>query len=270
MQSKLNVNDKRSYLLRFQRFQKSRENFFAPKIFSAIRSQYNNFLSVLESGYTEHQAILYVNSEPIIKVLKNLYLDAGIVYGAKVRADLNAKVSHRLRNPNTFNTKARMPMGFSEEMRRLIEEYFSLDILNQSEDITKTTKELIRQVFTRAYEKGEGIDDIIAQLKDTELSRIRARLIARTETVTAANQGSLFVAKSSGLELQKEWLSARDNRVRFHHRHLNGQKVGIDDYFHDHGVTMKVPGARVQENGDPVPASFVCNCRCTTLYIPVD
>jgi hypothetical protein len=263
--------DKREYLLRFHRFQKSRETFFAPLIFKALRSQYSTLLTALEKGYTEHQAILQIDSAPIVKVMKDLYVDAGIVYGAKVRADLNRLMPKRLPNPNSFTQfKARLPMGFSEEMRRLIEQYFSLDILNQSEGITETTKELIRQVFTNAYQLGEGIDDIIAKLKDTELSRVRARLIARTETVTAANQGSLFVAKSAGLELNKEWLSARDSRVRLHHRIVNGQKVGIDDYFNVGGYQMSVPGARVQANGFPVPAWEVCNCRCTTLYIPID
>lgn len=288
--------EKRSYLLRFHRFQKSREKHFAPLILAAIRSQYDTLLSDLKQGYTEQQALQKIDSSPVSKVLKSLYVDAGTIYGAKVRSDLNKLVPYRLQNPNSFTQiknlqnhtfsgknnshildknisiemKARMPMGFSEEMRQLIEQYFSIDILNQSEGITETTRELIRQVFTDAYAKGEGIDDIIAQLKDTELSRVRSRLIARTETVTAANQGSLFVAKSTGLELNKEWLSASDSRVRMHHRHLNGQIVGIDDFFHDHGVTLKVPGARVQENGLPVPASFVVNCRCTTLYVPVD
>lgn len=267
----MNNADKRSYLLRFHRFQKSRETYFAPKIFAAIREQYDTLLSSLNAGSTEHQALYHITAEPIAKVLKQLYLDAATIYGAKVRADLNRLVPYRVENPNTFNQfKARLPMGFSESMRQLIESYFEVDILNQSQGITETTRDLIRQVFTDAYEKGEGIDDIISQLKDTELSRVRARLIARTETVTAANQGSLFVAKSTGLDLNKEWLSASDNRTRLHHRHLNGQIVGVDDYFHDHGVTMKVPGARVQENGLPVPASFVCNCRCSVAYIPID
>lgn len=267
----MNAADKRNYLLRFHRFQKSRETYFAPKIFAAIREQYSALLSSLDAGHTEQEALFSITSEPIRKVLKNLYVDAATIYGAKVRSDLNRLVPYRVENPNTFNqVKARMPMGFSESMRQLIEQYFSVDILNQSEGITDTTRDLIRQVFTAAYEKGEGIDDIISQLKDTELSRVRARLIARTETVTAANQGSLFVAKSTGLNLNKEWLAASDSRVRNHHRHLNGQIVGVDDYFKDHGVTMKVPGARVQENGLPVPASMVVNCRCTTVFIPVD
>lgn len=313
----MNASDKRNYLLRFHRFQKSREAFFAPKIFAALKSQYDTLLSDLNLGLTEHQAISKIDPAPIQRVLKNLYFDAATIYGAKVRSDLNRLVPRRLPNPNSFNQfksliekmiecpychaqtpdvesgmgyircdncgkafssnkenkeqKARMPMGFSEDMRRLIEQYFSLDILNESEGITDTTKELIRKVFTDAYAKGEGIDDIISQLKNTELSRIRARLIARTETVTSANQGALFVAKSTGLDLNKQWLSASDNRVRFHHRSVNGQTVGVDDYFNVGGYDMKVPGDHGGKDGRlPVPASEICNCRCTTVFIPID
>lgn len=95
-------------------------------------------------------------------------------------------------------------------------------------------------------------------------------MIARTESVTAANTGALIVAKSTELDLNKEWLAASDNRVRAHHIHLNRQIVPLNGYFHDHGVTMQHPGGRKQEDGTAVPAEMVINCRCTTLFIPLD
>lgn len=279
----MNASDKRNYLLRFHRFQKSRETFFAPKIFTAIRTQYDTLLKDLTSGLNEHQAIAKIDPEPVRKVLKDIYIDAATIYGAKVRADLNRLVPRRLQNPNSFNIlkshkisefgqiKARLPMGFSEEMRRLIEQYFSLDILNESEDITDTTKKLIREVFTNAYAKGEGIDDIVKQLKDTELSAKRSRTIARTETVTSANAGALFVAKSTGLDLNKEWLSASDHRVRHPHRLANGQTIGVDDYFNVGGFEMAIPGDHGGKNGRLiVPPELTINCRCTTLFIPIE
>ncbi len=268
----MNATDKRNYLLRFHRFQKSREEFFSPKIHVALRTQYNTLLHDLSHGLTEHQAIAKIDSEPIKKVLQDLYLDAATIYGAKVRADLNRLVPRRLQNPNSFNQfKSRLPMGFSEEMRRLIIQYFALDILNDSEGITETTKNLIRKVFTEAYALGEGIDDIVAKLKDTELSAKRARTIARTETVTSANAGSLFVAKSTGLDLNKEWLSASDHRVRHPHRIANGQTIGVDDYFNVGGFDMLIPGDHGGKNGKLiVPPELTINCRCTAVYIPID
>jgi uncharacterized protein with gpF-like domain len=145
-------------------------------------------------------------------------------------------------------------------------EYFGQDILNTSIGITETTKKLIRDVFINAYAQGLGINDIIKQFEDTEMSRIRSRLIARTETVTSANGGALIVAKETGLLLNKIWLATKDSRTRHDHAEVDGHTVGRDEYFDVGGATMLHPGARTQEDGSPVPVSEVANCRCTTLY----
>lgn len=260
--------EKHSHLQRFHRFQKSREKYFAPSIFKAIRSQYDVVLQYLHKGSTEHEAINRISATTISAAIKPLYIDAGTVYGAKVRADL-VKMKRSVKSYVVgIETKHRLAMGFSEAMRQQIEQYFSYDILTTSEGITQTTKDLIMQVFTDAYAKGEGIDDIIKQLENTELSRIRARLIARTETVTAANAGALFVAKDTGLDLKKEWLAASDSRVRNDHRNVSGQIVGMNDFFIVGGYKMLHPGDRGGKGELPVPAKEVINCRCTQLFLP--
>lgn len=204
------------------------------------------------------RAIDFIDSFPIVKVIRNIYMDAGIVYGAKIRADIKAK-RHEL--------KARMPIGFSERMAQLIAEYFGQDILEASNGITETTKSLIREVFTESYALGLGIDDIVKKLENTELNKIRARLIARTETVTSANRGGFMVAKESGLTLNKVWLSARDHRVRHDHSNVDEHTVGINDYFIVGGEELLVPGDRGGHDGKPaVSPENVINCRCCTLY----
>jgi len=248
--------EKNNYLLRFKRFQQSRERLFAPKIFKAIRSQYNTVIQHAKSEGLE-ASLNRIDTTPISTTLKELYTDAATIYGAKVRADLQRQ-------------KARMPMGFSEAVRAMIEAYYKTDILNTSQGITDTTKDLIREVFSNAYEIGLGIDDIIVQLENTELSRIRARLIARTETVTAANQGAMFVGSQSGYPLNKEWLAAIDNRTRRDHAAVNGIVIPFADYFDVNGYKMMQPGDRGGRDGNlKTPAKEVCNCRCTVLMIPV-
>lgn len=268
--------EKHNHYLRFHRFQKSRETYFAPLIFKAIRSQFDHFIHLIHSGQTEHNAVNKISSGAISEVLKRLYLDAGTVYGAKIRADFQKLKRARPGTSKSLSwypleVKHRMAMGFSELMRQQMEQYFSIDILNQSEGITQTTRELITQVFTDAYQQGEGIEDIVKKLENTELSKMRARLIARTETVTAANAGALFVATSTGLDLKKEWLAASDSRVRNDHRGVNGQVVTLDGYFNVGGYDMKIPGDHGGKDGKlQVPAKEVINCRCTTLFIPTD
>ena len=192
-------------------------------------------------------------------LLNVIYYDAAKNYGAKIFTQYN-----KLKR---VEVKARQPMGFSERMNELIKKYFGVDILNTSLGITETTKRLIRQVFTDGYAKGLGINDLIKQLENTELSRTRARLIARTETVTAANAGAYIVAKNTGLKSNKIWIAVKDKRTRHDHAEVDGQTVPIDKYFNVGVSTMLVPGGRTQEDGSDVPINEVANCRCTTGYI---
>ena len=198
------------HIQRFKTFQQNREKYFAPLINTELIKQYKQATTHIHDGI--HNAILKIDSAGMVRVIRHLYMDAGITYGAKIRADLNKQ--------GLLNQKRRA-IGFSERMAQLIADYFRTDILNTSEGITNETRKLITEVFSKYYELGYGIDQIVKQLENTELSRVRARLIARTETVTAANKGALFVAKDTGLKLNKTWLSAHDNRTRSDHAEVD-------------------------------------------------
>jgi hypothetical protein len=91
----------------------------------------------------------------------------------------------------------------------------------------------------------------------------RARLIARTETVNAANAGSMANLKAAGAT-KKIWIAARDNRTRTHHREVNQTVIGIDDFF-------KVGDSLMQHPGDKSgSAEEVCNCRCAVAGVVDD
>lgn len=251
---------------RFRRFQQSREIYFSPRINEALHKQYKQFTSHVERLGLE-SSLNKIDSGGIMHVIRNLYMDAGIIYGAKIRADFNKLGAYKWSNSTTLELKNRRPIGFSERMAQLISDYFKTDILNTSEGITQTTKDLIRNVFTQAYVEGLGLPEIIKKLEGTELSRVRASLISRTETVTAANKGALFVAKDTGLLLNKTWLATNDKRTRDDHRAVDGNQVGRDDYFNVGGYEMLVPGDRGGHDGKlPVDPKEFCNCRCTATF----
>lgn len=265
------------YLLRFHRFQKSREKFYSPKIDKALAGQYKQFTNNIHLGIN---ALDHIDTTPLVKVIRNIYMDAGIVYGAKIRSDFVKQGIIKRSEVKQYagfdepEEKARMPIGFSQEMADLIAEYFQQDIFDVCAEMTDYTKEIIKRVLTESYGAGLGINDIVKKLESPELSAARSRTIARTETVTAANQGAMFVAKNTGLPLRKSWLSAKDFRVRGNkpkdkgnHKIMDGQSVGIDDYFHlQNGVTILQPGGRKQENGKPVPKEEVISCRCCVIF----
>lgn len=234
----------------FHRFQQKREKFYIPKFNQALQLQVKEAAKYIRAGQSP-----IIHSEPIYNVIKALYKDVAIVYGAKVLTGIKR------------DQKARMPMGFSDRMLMLIRQYYGLDFLTMSEDITQTTRDYIQKVLTESYPLGLGVDDIVERITDREISRQRAAVIARTEVVGAANNGGLIVAKDTGLNLDKVWISARDSRTRRDHIIANGKKVGIDDFFIVGGYKLKVPGDRGGKDGQPkVPGKEIINCRCSAIY----
>ena len=84
----------------------------------------------------------------------------------------------------------------------------------------------------------------------TDAKGYRATLIARSEVITASNQGNLEAYKQSGVVKQKMWLTSRDDRVRDEHIPMDGETVDIDKPF---------------SNGSMVPDSP--NERCTIIPV---
>ena len=250
--------DRAAYIRQFQHFQQNREKHFTKKILKALREQYNQFLEAYKVG--DKDALIKISSSGIRGVLKELYLDSRH-WGSLVYSQL----------PKAPKTQKRAPMGFNEEFIQWIKNYFESDILQICEGITNTTRDIIQTVLKNATDEGRNLNWIVDKLttESEELTRNRARLIARTETVTASNRASYFAGAKTGLLMKKEWLSARDNRVRLDHQMVNGSRIDMEDYFTVGDSKMLLPGARTQENGLPTPAKEVCNCRCGVVYIPV-
>lgn len=248
----MNEQDKLDLWQKFNHFQKSRERTYAPKIRKALEFQVEQFITAKKLGHNDNQALDFVSSTKLYEVLKPLYIDAGINYGAKTITYLRTQ-------------KARMPIGFNRLMTELLNQYFQIDLLNIVEDITSFTKEKIRDVLIAAYAAGSSFIEITNELSAIGFTQNRARLIARTETVTAANTGSYLAAKTTGLKLKKIWIAAHDNRTRrrprdkYDHLNMDGAEVGYDEKFNVTGEFMLHPGDR--KNG--AKAGNICNCRCT-------
>lgn len=131
--------------------------------------------------------------------------------------------------------------------------------------ILETTRMRIRKSIERGEEQNEPPRVLARRIVEEtggEIARRRAETIARTESLTAASVGSDEAAKATGLQLDKQWTSAEDLRVRPDHAKADGQVVAMDAMFDVGGVRMKFPR---DPNG---PASQVINCRCVCLYVP--
>lgn len=121
--------------------------------------------------------------------------------------------------------------------------------------ISQTTEKAIADAVAAGIEAGESVEDIAQRIRESEAAfgKARAELVARTETTQVTNQvqrRSLSdYAREEGVAVRKQWLTARDSRVRDSHQRLDGETVLVDEAFSD-GQT---------EPGQP-------NCRCTLLF----
>lgn len=152
-----------------------------------------------------------------------------------------------------------------EQFEQAIVAWLTNHALRRARRLTEHTRTVIRRVILRADEEGVGTEAIARRIQSRvggEFGRRRARVIARTETHTAAMVGQEEAAKASGIPFEREWLSTEDARVRASHAAANGQRRPPD-------VAFSVGGSRLMFPGDPSgPAREVINCRCVLLYHP--
>lgn len=109
-----------------------------------------------------------------------------------------------------------------------------------------------------------SISRMIAKKIGGNNAKSRAMTIARTETHKAANVSQFtraeMAATDSGLDVQIEWISTNDGRVRDSHRSVNGKIIPMGESFNVNGSKMKYPS-------DPSGgAANVINCRCVLGY----
>jgi len=150
--------------------------------------------------------------------------------------------------------------------------------------VSQTTRQQIVDQIIKGQENGLSVDEIARLITDRlpSFTKFRGALIARTETHAAANTGAFEVAKRTGSEYKKEWISVEDERTRdfgegdreqdeFNHREMDGQIRQREQPFdmrHKSGDIFKIqfPGAPALANGAPSPGGAVINCRCAVGY----
>lgn len=104
---------------------------------------------------------------------------------------------------------------------------------------------------------------MVGRYKD-RLLKVRGDTIGRTEAMAALHQGkyrafaqAIEKGDVSADEVEREWQSAADSRVRESHVQMNGQRIR----FYDKYTTPS--GAKLLYPGDPNgPAAEIINCRC--------
>lgn len=242
-------------LIEKQRY--SYDNFAISQFKKALLKSYERALFEVENCATIEQ-LSAINSAPDYNAIKQAYNN---VY-QKVGGDF-AKKTYNAVKPLAKAKDDGLTEEWQKQMERFLDAYGATRVVAVADQTGVRFKQEVNKVIKDGVARGLSIDDIKRNLVSNieGMSSIRARTIARTEVVGASNQGSLIGAQSSGLMLDKVWLTAH-NKVppRPTHKAADGQTVSMYEKFKVGTEEMNAPG--------DVTASpeEVINCRCTIIY----
>lgn len=159
--------------------------------------------------------------------------------------------------------------SLTEMLAMGVSQFIGQWIATKVTQINRTTESQIRGIIRSGLDEGMGTDKIGKRIRElsTPFSALRAHVIARTETHTAANFGAQEAAELTGLDMKREWVASLDDRTRetppdeFDHASADGQIVGMKEPFVVSGEELMFPG-------DPAgSAGNIILCRCSTAYI---
>lgn len=207
-------------------------------------------------------------SDPVFEALANLWTTVSLDFALQEREEM-------------LKQKGIRRWGVLKEVdEELLESFVLENVRDHAQDgwetraksITQTGKKQVAEAMQESIDAGEGAEDAAVRMerKVNEVSLRRARVIARTEIVGAQNWGGRQGAVASGVDVVKQWLSARDGRVRtfqegnFSHMAADGEIQEISKSFVNTGEAIDYPGAIDGSVGN------VANCRCAETHIPRD
>ena len=192
-------------------------------------------VNILFSMSEENQRLRLI-SKPLIQ--------RAVITGAKLAyTELTSPIDFDLIEPNLLRVISSRGMEFANT-------------------INSGTSTLLEEAIKEGVSAGESISDISKRVNEiySFSERFRSKRIAQTEVIGAANEGQLASYIANGVE-GKEWLTARDERVRESHQ-IDGQVVDITENFVlNSGELLQQPGDRSASVGE------IVNCRCSIAPI---
>ena len=237
----------------FMQLARSAENPIKREIARATRA-----ISAGKSGALE------THEKRMNSILTRLYKQAFKMFGRRL---LNNIVKHSA--PEEFK-KGEIPETPQFDLARQM--WISSNAALKVTQIAGTTQKQALDIIRTATEDAieAGLDEaatgrlIQARIgeKGGQLSRLRGRMISRTESHASSNASNQLAAKSTRLPLKKEWIASGDEeRTRLTHQ-IAGQQ-GLIDIDQPFSVGFDL----LMQPGDPSgSAEEVINCRCAVGY----
>lgn len=196
----------------------------------------------------------------------DFYYDIGRIHGKRIGRDIT-KVKKNF-DLSFFDRT------FAPSLREFLTTRATTNIVSVRRSLVKVLLDFIQLKLEEGLTMTEVSRELHKHILSRGFYRWQIERIVRTETTAAANYGASRASHSSGILMQKEWISAIDGRTRAHERgdnydhiDMDGVLVGPEDNFM---VANKFGLVEPLEfPGDPKgSAGNIINCRCTVALIP--
>jgi HK97 family phage portal protein len=235
-------------------FERSREQYY-DRIASQVAGRFalerrEVLLAYRDNGQAGAIRAVDQQEDEWFKLFGRIYFNVSEDFGRRVLSNFKADMYEVKFEEDIFSRAIRTWIA-SEGAKRVV-------------GIGETTKDKIRRELNAGVAAGEGTFELTKRLTSmySEFSTIRAERIARTEVISASNLGSQTAARSTGLPLEKEWISTFDSRTRSPHASAHGQRRDMDRPYDVMGQRLMFPG----DGSMGATADNLVQCRCTESY----
>jgi len=150
----------------------------------------------------------------------------------------------------------------------LLGDFLTVRIAGRITSVEQTTRERIAVLIERGIADGLGAREVARLIRDDkDFNKNRALTIARTETVTSANQGKYMAALSSPYVKLKKWLPFMDKRTRpTHLDFLNRPFVEMEQLFFLQNLQTGALESARYPCDNTLSAGNSINCRCIVVF----
>lgn len=251
------------------------ERSFMRPVYNALKAFNVQFVPILKERGVEavRAAVNKVSFDYSVgEAVRLIYKVAGIKYATWTYNEIqrSARTPKKSSNEVRLSKLIGSQINFNERWEQDIINYFRMYLINKAVlPITIASKARIMEILDQGTREGWSIERMAKELETDEFTKAHARLVVRTETAKAAYYGRRLGASDSGFETTKEWVSAKDSRVRHSHRDMDGETIDYNNKYNVPIYRKKViAGYELMLGpGDPeASAENVCNCRCTEAY----
>ena len=201
-----------------------------------------------------------INEVEVSRAFYNTYLEIGTAHGKRVGKAINKELKNFVAD------------SFGEVFGNILRFYVRNVLGRKIVSVRDSMVKYLLAEIERGMSEGLTIREISAYMQklvnSSRFYRWQALRIARTETTAAANYGATIAGESSGIPLQKEWISANDARTRrkppsqYDHLEMDGVRVDQKEKFNVDGDLILFPGDPEGQGGN------VINCRCPVALVP--